>query len=60
MNFPSQKALEDYIAMKDEWVVDGNFITFRDDTVKDFAEQIPSHTLIKESLAYAHELERIV
>lgn len=60
MNLPSQTVLEDYIAMKDNWTVEGSTITFHGEEVKDLAEQIPSHQLIKESLNYAHELERIV
>mmetsp|Transcript_4217 Transcript_4217/g.7389 ORF Transcript_4217/g.7389 Transcript_4217/m.7389 type:complete len:90 (-) Transcript_4217:47-316(-) len=60
MNFSSQKALEDYMAMKENWEVNGSKITFKGEPVKDLADQIPSHSLIQSSLNYAHELERIV
>jgi len=46
--------------MKDSWIIEGSSIRFKGEEVKDLAEQIPSHNLIKENLTYAHELERIV
>jgi len=60
MNFPSKNALDSYISMKENWIVEGSSITFKGEPERDLADLIPSHQLIKENLGYAHELERIV
>ncbi len=60
MNFPSKEALVKFIADKETWHLQGPDILFKNEEVKDFADQIPSHELISKTLSYAHELERIV
>ena len=60
LGLASPKAVDDFAAMKDTWVIEAGTITFKGEPAKDLADQIPSHQLIKENLNYAHELERIV
>jgi 26S proteasome regulatory subunit N12 len=62
MKFATQDELLDYVKeARDDWiVVDGEFLEFQPPPTKRQASDIPSKTLISQSLAYATELERII
>eukprot|EP01082_Thalassiosira_pseudonana_P001084 g848.t1 g848 contig10:840074-840961(-) len=61
MKFESTEELLDYVQEKrEDWIVDGERLTFQPPPVLGKAEDIPSMKLIGQSLSYATELERIV
>jgi 26S proteasome regulatory subunit N12 len=62
MKFATQDELLEYVKeARDDWiVVDGEFLEFQPPPTKRQASDIPSKTLISQSLAYATELERII
>ena len=61
MKFESTVELQEYIQEKrEDWIVEGDTLTFQPPPVGSKAVDIPSMNLIKQSLTYATELERIV
>lgn len=61
MKFESTAELQEYIQEKrEDWIVEGDTLTFQPPPVGSKAVDIPSMNLIKQSLTYATELERIV
>eukprot|EP00804_Cyclotella_cryptica_P018735 CCRYP_007211-RA/>CCRYP_007211-RA protein AED:0.43 eAED:0.43 QI:146/1/1/1/0.5/0.33/3/1066/258 len=61
MKVGSTDELLEYVQEKrEDWIVDGDSLTFQPPPVVGKAEDIPSMKLIGQSLSYATELERIV
>lgn len=61
MKFDSVDELMEYVReRREDWLVEGEIITFQPPAVTGKAEDIPSMKLIGQSLSYATELERIV
>jgi 26S proteasome regulatory subunit N12 len=61
MKFGSVEELLEYVKEnREDWLVEGDMITFQPPPVVGKAEDIPSMKLIGQSLSYATELERIV
>jgi 26S proteasome regulatory subunit N12 len=61
MKFGSTDELLEYVKeSREDWLVEGDRITFQPPPVTGKAEDIPSMKLIGQSLSYATELERIV
>lgn len=61
MKFESTAELQEYVQEKrDDWIVEGDMLTFQPPPVGSKAADIPSMNLIAQSLSYATELERIV
>ena len=61
MKFGSTEELLEYVQEKrEDWIVEGESLTFQPAAVGGKAEDIPARRLIGQSLSYATELERIV
>jgi 26S proteasome regulatory subunit N12 len=61
MKLDSVEELQEYVQDKrDDWIVEGDMLTFQPPPVGSKAADIPSMKLISQSLSYATELERIV
>jgi len=61
MKLDSVEELQEYVQDKrDDWLVEGDMLTFQPPPVGSKAADIPSMKLISQSLSYATELERIV
>ena len=61
MKFDSTAELQEYVQEKrEDWIVEGDRLTFQPPPIGSKAEDIPSMNLIAQSLSYATELERIV
>jgi 26S proteasome regulatory subunit N12 len=61
MKFGSTEELLEYVKeRREDWLIEGDMITFQPPPVVGKAEDIPSMKLIGQSLSYATELERIV
>lgn len=61
MKFSSSSELMEYVQeARDDWIIQGNSLCFQPPPTKSKASDIPSKTLISQSLAYATELERII
>lgn len=61
MKLDSVEELHEYVQEKrDDWLVEGDVLTFQPPPVGSKAADIPSMKLISQSLSYATELERIV
>jgi 26S proteasome regulatory subunit N12 len=61
MKLDSVEELQEYVQEKrDDWLVEGDMLTFQPPPVGSKAADIPSMKLISQSLSYATELERIV
>lgn len=61
MKFESIAELQEYIQEKrEDWIVEGDMLTFQPPPIGSKAVDIPSMNLISQSLSYATELERIV
>ena len=61
MKLDSVEELQEYVQDKrDDWIVEGDMLTFQPLPVGSKAADIPSMKLISQSLSYATELERIV
>eukprot|EP00986_Skeletonema_menzelii_P017439 scaffold19482_cov153-Skeletonema_menzelii.AAC.3 len=61
MKLDSVEELHEYVQDKrDDWIVEGDMLTFQPPPVGSKAADIPSMKLISQSLSYATELERIV
>mmetsp|Transcript_18613 Transcript_18613/g.29197 ORF Transcript_18613/g.29197 Transcript_18613/m.29197 type:complete len:260 (-) Transcript_18613:92-871(-) len=61
MKLDSVEELHEYVQDKrDDWLVEGDMLTFQPPPVGSKAADIPSMKLISQSLSYATELERIV
>jgi 26S proteasome regulatory subunit N12 len=61
MKFESVEQLHAYIAEeRDDWIVDGEGLTFQPPPTTSAASDIPSMQWIQQSLSYATEMERIV
>eukprot|EP00573_Skeletonema_grethae_P011666 CAMPEP_0201696764 /NCGR_PEP_ID=MMETSP0578-20130828/8316_1 /ASSEMBLY_ACC=CAM_ASM_000663 /TAXON_ID=267565 /ORGANISM="Skeletonema grethea, Strain CCMP 1804" /LENGTH=262 /DNA_ID=CAMNT_0048182793 /DNA_START=79 /DNA_END=867 /DNA_ORIENTATION=+ len=61
MKLDSVEELHEYVEEKrDDWLVEGDMLTFQPPPVGSKAADIPSMKLISQSLSYATELERIV
>lgn len=61
MKFGSDAELQEYVQEKrEDWIVEGDRLTFQPPPMGSKAVDIPSMNLIAQSLSYATELERIV
>jgi hypothetical protein len=61
MKFDTQQELLEYVEeCRDDWIVDGDTLCFQPAPSGSRASDIPSMTLISQSLSYAMEMERIV
>jgi 26S proteasome regulatory subunit N12 len=61
MKFSSAKELMEYVQeARDDWIVEGDLLCFQPPPTGSKASDIPSMTLIAQSLSYATELERII
>jgi len=61
MKFESTEELREYVQEKrEDWIVEGDQLTFQPPPTGSKAVDIPSMNLIAQSLSYATELERIV
>lgn len=61
MKFTSRQELLEYIQeARDDWIIQGDSLCFQPPPTQSKASDIPSKTLISQSLAYATELERII
>jgi len=61
MKFDSTAELQEYVQEKrEDWIVEGDRLTFQPPPMGSKAEDIPSMKLMASSLSYATELERIV
>jgi 26S proteasome regulatory subunit N12 len=61
MKFESTEELQEYLQEKrEDWIVEGDKLTFQPPPMGSKAVDIPSMKLMAQSLSYATELERIV
>ena len=61
MKFESTEELQEYVQEKrEDWIVEGDMLTFQPPPMGRKAVDIPSMNLIAQNLSYATELERIV
>lgn len=61
MKFNSLEELQEYIQeARDDWIVQGDSLCFQPPPTGSKASDVPSMSLISQSLAYATELERII